>query len=197
MRAICGSATCTPGDDHKFDRKTKTFRFWPLPPEQNIDAAQVNMVTPQSSHVDGKVWAQNNGFAGVHRLDIATGQIETWEPFKNAPKGEPHNIYDVIPDSQNNVYFTDFRQQQIGRIDAKTGEIKLLTIPTFRFGTAPRHDGYPRPAVVGEFRGDRIGMLDTRTGQFKEWAVPIPWSNPYDVTIDKNKEEYMGRLDEQ
>ena len=26
----------------KFDRKTKTFRFWPLPPEQNIDAAQVN-----------------------------------------------------------------------------------------------------------------------------------------------------------
>ena len=61
------------------------------------------MVSPQSSHVDGKVWTQNNGFAGVHRLDIASGKIETWEPFKNAPKGEPHNIYDVIPDAQNNV----------------------------------------------------------------------------------------------
>src|SRR6201993_1450225 len=114
----------------KFDRKTETFKFWPLPPDQNIDAAQVNMVSPQSSHVDGKVWTQNNGFAGVHRLDIATGRIETWEPFKNAPKGEPHNIYDVIPDSQNNAYFTDFRQHHIGRIDAKTGEIKLFTIPT-------------------------------------------------------------------
>ena len=70
----------------KFDRKAESFQFWPLPPEQNIDAAQVNMVSPQSSHVDGKVWTQNNGFAGVHRLDIATGKIETWEPFKNAPK---------------------------------------------------------------------------------------------------------------
>ena len=178
----------------KFDRKTKTFRFWPLPPEQNIDAAQVNMVSPQSSHVDGKVWAQNNGFAGVHRLDIATGQIETWEPFKNAPKGEPHNIYDVIPDSKNNLYFTDFRQQHIGRIDAKTGEIKLLTIPTP--GSAPRRgmmDTQDR-LWFGEFRGDRIGMLDTRTGQFKEWAVPIPWSNPYDVTTDKNEDAWAGSM---
>src|SRR5215470_107927 len=48
----------------KFDRKTEKFRYWTLPSEQNIDAAQVNMVSPQSSHVDGKVWTQNNGFAG-------------------------------------------------------------------------------------------------------------------------------------
>src|SRR6202035_633115 len=61
----------------KFDRKTETFKFWPLEGEENIDAAQVNMVSPQSSGVDGKVWAQNNGFAGIHRLDIATGKIET------------------------------------------------------------------------------------------------------------------------
>ncbi len=40
------------------------------------------MVSPQSAGVDGKVWTQNNGFAGVHRLDIASGQIETFEPFK-------------------------------------------------------------------------------------------------------------------
>ena len=85
----------------KFDRKTRKFTIWSLPKEQNIDAAQVNMVSPQASHVDGKVWTQNNGFAGVHRLDIRSGKVETWEPFKAAPKGEPHNIYDVIPDSAN------------------------------------------------------------------------------------------------
>ncbi|HEY2212091.1 MAG TPA: carboxypeptidase regulatory-like domain-containing protein [Bradyrhizobium sp.] len=61
----------------KFNRNTETFKLWPLQGEENIDAAQINMVSPQSSDVDGKVWAQNNGFAGVHRLDIATGQIET------------------------------------------------------------------------------------------------------------------------
>ena len=125
----------------KFDKTTEAFQIWRLPDPANIDAAQVNMVSPQSSAVDGKVWSQNNGFAGVHRLDVASGAIETFEPFKDAPKGEPHNIYDVIPDSQNNAFFTDFRQRHIGRIDAKTGEVKLFATPTLELGAAPGNDG--------------------------------------------------------
>ena len=156
----------------KFDRKGESFQFWPLPPEQNIDAAQVNMVSPQSSHVDGKVWAQNNGFAGVHRLDIATGKIETWEPFKNAPKGEPHNIYDDIPDSKNNVYFTDFRHQHIGRIDAATGEVTLFEAPTAR--SAPRRGSMDAQDRLwfGEYRGDRIGMFDTKRNSSRSGSSP-------------------------
>jgi streptogramin lyase len=176
----------------KFDRNTETFKFWPLQGEGNIDAAQINMVSPQSSDVDGKVWAQNNGFAGVHRLDIASGQIETWEPFKGVPG--PHNIYDVIPDSRNNVYFTDFRQRHIGRIDAKSGEIKLYEIPTPN--SAPRRgtmDAQDR-LWFGEYRGDRIGMFDTRTGQFREWPVSPRWSAPYDVITDKNEEAWTGSM---
>ena len=180
----------------KFDRKTQKFASWKLPPEQNIDAAQVNMVSPQSSHVDGKVWTQNNGFAGVHRLDVATGKIETWEPFKNAPKGEPHNIYDVIPDSHNNVFFTDFRQRHIGRIDAKTGEVKLFEMPSAAKVTAPRRgqmDAQDR-LWFAQYRGDRIGMLDTKTGQFKDWQVGPRWSSPYDVALDKNEEAWTGSM---
>ena len=147
----------------KFDPKTEQFKFWTLPPEANIAAAQVNMVSPQHSDVDGKVWTQNNGFAGVHRLDIATGKIETWMPFKSAPKGEPHNIYDVIPDSQNNAFFTDFRQGQIGRIDAKTGEVALFQTPTPK--SAPRRGNMDAQDRLwfGEYRGDRIGMFDTKS----------------------------------
>jgi virginiamycin B lyase len=177
----------------KFDRKAETFKYFPLPPEQNIDAAQVNMVSPQSSHVDGKVWSQNNGFAGVHRLDLATGQIETWEPFKDAPKGEPHNIYDVVPDSKNNVYFTDFRQKHIGRIDAKTGEIKLFAIltpsPALRRGQMDAQDRLS----FGEYRGDKIGMFDTKTEKFTEWSMPTRWTNP-NVTLDKNEEAWTGSM---
>jgi streptogramin lyase len=179
----------------KFDRKTQKFTSWKLPAEQDIDAAQVNMVSPQSSHVDGKVWSQNNGFAGVHRLDLRTGAIETWEPFKSAPKGEPHNIYDVVPDSQNNVFFTDFRQRHIGRIDAKTGEVKLFEMPGGPV-TAPRRgqmDAKDR-LWFGQYRGDRIGMLDTKTGQFKDWKVGQRWSSPYDVAIDKNEEAWTGSM---
>lgn len=176
----------------KFDRKTETFKFWPLQGDENIDAAQINMVSPQSSNVDGKVWTQNNGFAGVHRLDLATGKIETWEPFKGVPG--PHNIYDVIPDSKNNVFFTDFRQRHIGRIDARTGEIKLYEIPTPN--SAPRRgtmDAQDR-LWFGEYRGDRIGMLDTKTGQFREWPVAPRWSSPYDVITDKNEEAWTGSM---
>jgi virginiamycin B lyase len=178
----------------RFDKKTESFRIWSLPKTANIDAAQVNMVSPQSSGVDGKVWTQNNGFAGVHRLDVSSGQIETFEPFKAAPKGEPHNIYDVIPDSRNNVFFTDFRQRHIGRIDAKTGEVTLFTTPTAN--SAPRRgmmDAADR-LWFGEFRGNRIGMLDTNTGQFTEWLAPTPWSAPYDVTVDKNGEVWTGSM---
>jgi virginiamycin B lyase len=178
----------------KFERNTRTFKFWPLPPEQNIDAAQVNMVSPQSSHVDGKVWTQNNGFAGVHRLDLATGKIETWEPFKNAAKGEPHNIYDVIADSKNNAYFTDFRQQHIGRIDANTGEVKLYAIPTP--SSAPRRGQMdPQDRLwFGEYRGDKIGVFDTKTETFTEWPVPTRWTNPYDVALDKNDNAWTGSM---
>jgi len=178
----------------KFDRKTEKFQYWTLPPERNIDAAQINMVSPQSSHVDGKVWSQNNGFAGVHRLDLASGKIETWEPFKDAPKGEPHNIYDVIPDAQNNVYFTDFRHRHIGRIDAKTGEIKLFAIPTS--GSSPRRGQMDAQGRLwfGEYRADRIGMFDTKSEQFKEWQLTTRWASPYDVTIDKHEDAWTGSM---
>lgn len=176
----------------KFDRKTETFKYWPLVGEENFDAAQINMVSPQSSGVDGKVWAQNNGFAGIHRLDIATGKIETFEPFKGVPG--PHNIYDVVPDSKNNVYFTDFRQRHIGRIDAKTGELDLYEIPTP--ASAPRRGSMDAQDRLwfGEYRGDRIGMFDTKTSLFKEWQIAPKWSSPYDVTTDRNGEAWTGSM---
>jgi virginiamycin B lyase len=176
----------------KFDPKSETFKFWPLEGEENFDAAQINMVSPQSSGVDGKVWAQNNGFAGVHRLDIASGKIETFEPFKGVPG--PHNVYDVVPDSGNNVYFTDFRQRHIGRIDAKTGAVKLYEVPTAN--SAPRRGSMDAQDRLwfGEYRGDRIGMFDTKTEQFREWQVAPKWSAPYDVTTDKNGEAWTGSM---
>jgi streptogramin lyase len=176
----------------RFDPRTETFKFWPLEGEENFDAAQINMVSPQSSGVDGKVWSQNNGFAGVHRLDIATGKLETFEPFKGAPGS--HNIYDVVPDSNNNVYFTDFRQRHIGRIDAKTGAVKLYETPTPN--SAPRRGSMDAQDRLwfGEYRADRIGMFDTKTEQFREWQVAPKWSAPYDVTTDKNGEAWTGSM---
>ncbi|HEY6255126.1 MAG TPA: carboxypeptidase regulatory-like domain-containing protein [Xanthobacteraceae bacterium] len=178
----------------KFDPRAEKFQIFNLPPEMNKDMAQVNMVRAESVGVDGKVWSQNNGFAAVHRLDVASGAIETIAPFKNAGVGENHNIYDIMPDSKNNVYFTDIAADYIGRIDAKTAEVKLYPMPTKpagpRRGMMDAHDN----VWFGEYRGNKIGMFDTKTESFQEWKMPTPWSAPYDVVVDKNGEAWTGSM---
>src|SRR5581483_7025064 len=178
----------------KFDPKTERFQVFPLTGEFNQDMTQLNMASPQSSHVDGKVWLQNNGFAMIHRLDPATGRFEDFAPFKNSKEGENHNIYDVIPDSHNNAYFTDFYAEHIGRIDAKTGAIKLWPTPTR--ASAPRRaqmDAEDR-LWIGEYRGNRIASFDTKTETFQEWEAPTPFSAPYDVAIDTRGYAWTGSM---
>ena len=176
----------------KLDTKTEKLQVWPVATEWNRPNTQINMTSPMNIGVDGKIWAQNNGFAGVHRMDLKTGQWETWEPFKEAPVG--HNIYDVISDSNNNAWFTDIGRETIGRIDAKTKEVTLFSTPTRSSG--------PRRGIMdaedriwfGQYRGNRIAMFDTKTERFQEWEVPTPWSGPYDVALDKSGEAWTGSM---
>jgi sugar lactone lactonase YvrE len=179
----------------KFDVASGKVETFSLPADMNKAMTQVNMVRPESTAVDGKVWSQNNGFAALHRLDLKTGAIETITPFKAAAGSEEsHNIYDIIPDSQNNVYFTDFAQQQIGRVDAKTLKVTFYQLPTMK--SAPRRgmmDAQDR-MWFAEYRGDKIAMFDTKAEKFTEWQMPRRWSAPYDVTIDKNGEAWTGSM---
>ena len=160
--------------------------------KDNLPSTQLNQVAPYNRHVDGKVWTQNSGFAGVHRFDLKTGQVETWAPFKNSK--QQHNIYDVISDSCNNVFFTDFCQQEIGRIDAVTGKITFYSFPTKlaspRRGTMDDQDRL----WVGQYRGHKIGMLDTKTGEMKEWLVPTSYSAPYDAIKDREEFVWTGSM---
>jgi streptogramin lyase len=176
----------------RFDPATEAMRIFTPPPEDNLSSTQLNQVSPFSAAVDGKVWAQNSGFAGVHRFDLATGKVETWAPFKDSKT--LHNIYDVIADSRNNAFFTDFRQSHIGRIDAKTGEVRLYETPTK--GSSPRRGSMDSQDRLwfGEYRGHNIGMLDTKTGVIKEWTPPTPYSAPYDVTLDRTGHAWTGSM---
>jgi virginiamycin B lyase len=172
----------------KFDRKTETFRTWSLPQELNGPHVQINQVSPDRSHVDGKVWLQDAGTYTVLRLDIASGKFDVFEPYK-IPRP---NIYDVIPDSRNNGYFLVLGSEDVGRIDAKTGEIRIFKTPTVRSG--PRRgmmDAQDR-LWFGENNGDRIGMFDTRTERFQEWPVPTAGAWPYDATADRNGNVWTG-----
>ena len=138
--------------------------------------------------MDGKVWLQDAGTYTVLRLDVASGAFQVFEPYK-IPRP---NVYDVIPDSRNNGYFLVLGAEDVGRIDARTGEIRIFKTPTAHSG--PRRgmmDSQDR-LWFGENNGDRIGMFDTRTQRFEEWAVPTPGAWPYDVTADRNGEVWSG-----
>ena len=172
----------------KFDKKTEKFQTWSLPPELNGDHVQINQVSPEHHKVDGKVWLQDAGTYTVLRLDEKSGKFEVFEPFR-IPRP---NIYDVVSDPQNNVYFTVFGRGDIGHIDAKTGKIALYPTPTPM--SAPRR-GMLDPGGrlwFGENRANRIGMFDTKTERFQEWMAPTAESWPYDVTADKNGEAWSG-----
>jgi len=172
----------------KFDKKTEKFQTWSLPANLNGDHVQINQVSPEHHNVDGKVWLQDAGTYTVLRLDVKSGEFEVFEPF-SIPRP---NIYDVISDAQNNVYFTVFGRENIGSIDAKTGKIALYPTPTR--GSAPRRGMMDSQGKLwfGENRANRIGMFDTKTQTFKEWVAPTPESWPYDATADKNGDVWSG-----
>ena len=172
----------------KFDKKTEKFQTWSLPPEFNGDHVQINEVSPERQRVDGKVWLQDAGTYTLLRLDVATGKFERFEPYK-VPRP---NVYDVIPDSQNNGYFLPLGSEEVGRIDAKTGAITMYKTPTP--GSGPRRGMMDAQGRLwfGENRADRIGMFDTRTERFQEWPAPTPGAWPYDVTADVNGDVWSG-----
>ncbi|TMH40184.1 MAG: hypothetical protein E6H54_19685 [Betaproteobacteria bacterium] len=169
----------------KFDKRTQQFQAFPLPKNRQNEHTQQSMVGPQRWTVDGKLWINDAGIPGMHRLDMKSGKWETWRPYENL-KG-PHSVYGIYADSKNNIFFMDFGGENVGRIDASTGKLTLFPTPTPR--SRPRRGRMDDEDRIwfAEWRAEKIGMFDTRTEQFREWPLPtgIKYFAPYDVVRDK------------
>ena len=169
-----------------YDPKTAQWKIWNMPPEFNKDNIQINMVTT-GYHVDGKVWMNtNDGTGNIYRLDVNSGKYELHQPLKLLPGGPAGNaIYQVSPDSQNNAWLAEFRNNYIGRIDAKTGEAKFFPVPTEKSrNRRGRMDAQDR-FWFAQYRGGKVAVFDTKSLAIKEWPLASPWSAPYDLVTDK------------
>ena len=177
----------------KFDMATKTFQIFPVQAALNDDATQQSMVMPRSSRVDGKVWSNDVARQSIMRLDLKTGQYELIDPFKFLA-GHQHAPYGMAADTQNNLYFMDFGDENIGRVDAKTGEATIYPTPTPK--SRPRRTMLDEQGRLWftEFAANKIGMFDTGTESYKEWNVPTPHTYPYDVFMDKNGQLWSGGM---
>ena len=151
------------------------------------------MIAPQAAHVDGKVWMNNVQLRGVHRVDVKTGRFETFEPYKQINDGEPHQMYGISSDSQNNLYLMDLGNRNIVRIDAKTGQPVLYPTPTPGSGPRRGHFDSQDRLWFAEFWGNKVAMFDARSHEIKEWALP-PYLSPYDAVIDKNGDIWTGGM---
>ena len=177
----------------KLDPKTGQIRTYPLPPEYNDNAAQPNMLGMRYD-VDGKIWADSAGHYDIFRLDVKSGNYERFQPMKSLPDSRNGTIYGIDSDSRNNLYFTDYATDYIGRIDAETGKLSWFQTPTHQ--SRPRRirtDSQDR-LYFGEYQGNRIGMLDAKTGKITEWPLATPWSGPYYVDWDKSGNLYTGGM---
>jgi virginiamycin B lyase len=187
----------------RFDPKTEKFQMFALPAKINSDVAQQAMVVP-AYNIDGKVWMNNVGFQGVHRMDLASGQFDTYA-LNNNPNsatagaggmdgGSGHSPYGIAGDSKNNIYVMDFASTNIGKVDAKTGKLTYFPTPTPNSHPRRGHMDAQDRLWFAEYGVNKMAMFDTRTEKFQEWDLPTPWTAPYDVVQDKNGELWTGGM---
>jgi len=92
------------------------------------------------------------------------------------PLIQPH---DVVLDREGNVWFSDFGQMFLGKMDPKTGKVTQYPIPIVK-------PGFPEGTLDLEFDNDdnpwigvmyqsAIAKFDRKTEKFQFWSTPKEW----------------------
>jgi virginiamycin B lyase len=174
------------------DPKTGEIKYYPLGAEYNDNRVQLNFIGLRYD-VDGKVWTKSVGTQEVFRLDLASGKWERFQPLKQLMTRGRHSIYQVISDSQNNLWMAEFTRGHLGKIDAKTGDVTWYPLPTANGRARRMNIDEQDRIVVAEYRGNKIATFDTKTEKFTEYPLP-PHTWPYRAAIDKNGEIWTGGM---
>jgi streptogramin lyase len=177
----------------KIDGKTKKTTVYPIPAEWQTNATQQSMISPQFSTVDGKVWTNNQDDHSILRLDVKTGKFESLGEAKSAG-GQTIDGYGIPPDQNNNLYVLQFGGSEIGRVDAKTKEVKIYKTPFPNSRPRRGRIGSDGNMWFAEFGANAIAMFNPKTEAIKEWQLPIKFSDPYDVTRNKKGDVWAGSM---
>ena len=89
---------------------------------------------------------------------------------------QPH---DVILDEEGTVWYSDFGQMFLGKMDPHTGEVTQYPIPVLKegwpVGTLDLEADQQGNIWVGVMYQANIAMFDPKTEQFRQWSVPDEW----------------------
>jgi virginiamycin B lyase len=173
------------------DPKTEQIKWYPLAAEYNDNRVQLNFVGLRHD-VDGKVWTKSVGTQDIYRLELATNKWERFQPLKDLAAG-PASIYQVISDSQNNLWMAEFQRGHVGKIDAKTTKVTWYPLPTANARARRMIIDDQDRLLITEYRGNKLALFDTRAEKVSELALP-PFTYPYRATIDRNGEIWAGGM---
>ena len=183
----------------RFDPKTEemeTFLFphWDVDNYAGYNDARLTVLDPRGNSVNGLIWV--NGYKGgemgvAYQVDLETNQ---WTPVTHPPGSPPHNAYDVIADSQNNMYGINMDKEHLWKTDAKTLETTFYRIPTPGAGGRRGNVDLKDRLWWAQYRGNGIGMFDPVTEEITEWQMPTPWTSPYDAEFDEETYVWTGGM---
>ncbi len=177
------------------DPKTGKIAYYPVPPEWNDDTVQLNF-SGLRHDVDGKVWTKTVGTQHIFRLDLKTGKWERFHPTDYLPAATAParaSIYQVISDSQNNLWMAEFQAGHLGKIDAKTTKVTWWPLPTPNARARRMNIDDQDRIIVTEYRGNKVAVFDTRSEKFTEYDLP-PRTYPYRANFDKNGEIWASTM---
>ena len=157
------------------------------------DPATQQITEYQDAYLPGKEGIEDGGSKHTVRID-PTGKVwasgvplTSFDPetgkFTRFDSGGGY-IYDVKPDKNGDVWFTNFFTNKIGKVDGKTMKVSLWTLPT--------PDSYPRRMEIGadgmiysgEYVGGKMSRFDPKAQTFKEFPLPGPDPSPYAMGLD-------------
>jgi len=159
--------------------------------------------TPLKPQVLAGTATRDNNRGGANALKVAEwlasvnlSQTETRQwPLKTLPrlKGKSTQVviteydlpnqyiqpHDVILDQNGTVWYSDFGQQFLGKMDAKTGKVTQYPIPVLKpgysTGTLDLEADKNGSIWVGVMYQANIAKFDPKTEKFQQWSVPKEW----------------------
>src|ERR1700722_3875933 len=174
------------------DPKTGEIKYYPLDAKWNDDKVQLNF-TGLHYEVDNKVWTKSVGTQEIFRVDIKTGDWEKFRPLDQLPGVQHAGIYQVMADSQNNLWMAEFTEGHLGKIDAKTGAVTWYATPTAHARARRMEIDAQDRVLVTEYRTSKAALFDPKTEQFTEYAFP-QYTFPYRANFDKNGEIWASTM---
>ena len=123
---------------------------------------------------EGRTW--DYPLKTLPRLTGKSTQVIITEYDLPDPVIQPH---DVVLDRAGNVWYSDFGQMFIGKMDPKTGKVTQYPIPVVKpgwpVGTLDLEIDRDDNVWVGVMYQSAIAKFDRKTEKFQMWSTPKEW----------------------